>query len=155
MMIPKGTFTNTKQSPVRTVMERAKKAKAMNNPEHDLQCACVKWFSLQYPQYDRLLFAIPNGGHRDIRTAARLKAEGVKRGVADLFLSVPILGVIPGTDIHGLYIEMKAGKNKLTKDQKEFMNQVEGFNYWFSEVRNIEFFIKVITGYMKLAAERS
>ena len=72
--------------------------------EHDLQVSCVRWFRLQYPQYAKLLFAIPNGGQRNAVVAAKLKAEGVQAGVPDLFLAVP------GGDYHGLWIEMKNGK---------------------------------------------
>ena len=114
----------------------------MKSKEHDLQAACVKWFSLQYPQYDRMLFAIPNGGHRDIRTAARLKAEGVKRGVPDLFLSVP------RWHYHGLYIEMKHGKNTLTKDQEEFFKQASDLGYCCMDCYSVEEFIGIINGYI-------
>src|ERR1043166_9911283 len=43
------------------------------------------------PGDDRLkwLHAIPNGGERTARTAALLKAEGVRKGGADVFLPVP------------------------------------------------------------------
>ena len=47
------------------------------------------------------LFAIPNGGSRHKLEAKRLKAEGVRSGVPDLQLTIPI------KDKHGLFIEMK------------------------------------------------
>lgn len=64
-----------------------------------------------------LMHAIPNGGKRDIRTAAMLKAEGVKPGVPDIFLPVPRGGK------HGLYIELKRRKGgTLTKEQAAWIN---------------------------------
>jgi hypothetical protein len=48
-----------------------------------------------------LPFAIPNGGLRDKATAARLKAEGVKSGVPDIFVPVA------RWKCHGLFLEMK------------------------------------------------
>ena len=42
--------------------------------EHEEQCAFVSAFRKAYPSVR--IIAIPNGGWRDIRTAARLKAEG-------------------------------------------------------------------------------
>lgn len=114
----------------------------MKSKEHDLQAACVKWFSLQYPQYDRMLFAIPNGGHRNLGTAARLKAEGVKRGVPDLFLSVPRAGY------HGMYIEMKYGENKLTKDQEAFFKQAREQWYFCTECYDVDEFIIIINRYL-------
>jgi hypothetical protein len=62
----------------------------------------------------RWLHAIPNGGKRDPVTAARMKAEGARTGVADICLPVPRHG------FHGLYIEMKKSGGRLSKEQVEF-----------------------------------
>lgn len=61
------------------------------------------------------MFAIPNGGLRDRVTAAKLKAEGVKPGVPDVFL--PISGpsfehCAPDQWYYGLFIEMKKPAQK-------------------------------------------
>lgn len=48
-----------------------------------------------------LLYHVPNGGARDKRTGARLKAAGVKSGVPDLHLPVARGGYI------GLWVELK------------------------------------------------
>lgn len=71
--------------------------------EHAEQVALVDWCAWQANRDPRfgLLFAIPNGGARDRITAAKLKREGVKPGVADLMLPVAAAGY------HGLFIEMK------------------------------------------------
>ena len=74
--------------------------------EHQEQSAVISWWALAHRQYglpEFALFAIPNGGARDVITGARLKAEGVRRGVVDLMLAKP-----NGT-FSGLFIEMKAG----------------------------------------------
>lgn len=60
------------------------------------------------------LFSIPNGGSRDVREAANLKATGVKAGVWDLQLPIARHGY------HGLWIEMKHGDNDLTDKQCEW-----------------------------------
>jgi hypothetical protein len=52
----------------------------------------------------RWLHAIPNGGLRDKRTAARMKAEGQKPGVPDYSLPLRIL------HCPGLVLELKAAK---------------------------------------------
>jgi hypothetical protein len=71
----------------------------------------------KYPAL-RMLHAIPNGGHRHKATAARLKAAGVKAGVPDICLPVA------RGDWHGLYIELKVGKNKLTEAQRRWKDDL-------------------------------
>lgn len=85
--------------------------------EHLHQVQFVSWWRKNYPQY--WIFAIPNGGHRSRSEGAKLKAEGVLKGVVDL--CVPALN---------LWIEFKKDeKQKPTKEQKDFMAYVEGFNH--------------------------
>ena len=43
--------------------------------EHRIQCSCVRWFRLEYPELRRMLFAVPNGGRRDAVTGQKLKDE--------------------------------------------------------------------------------
>ena len=50
-------------------------------------------FSEFHPKL-RWMFAIPNGGYRDVREATRLKKQGVKSGVSDMFLP-PFYGPLP------------------------------------------------------------
>ena len=68
------------------------------------------------------LHAVPNGGYRNIKTAAILKTEGVKRGVPDVVLPYPC------GKYHGLYIEMKRKKGgTLSREQRlwlEYLNSV-------------------------------
>lgn len=72
------------------------------------------WNVGRYPEL-QLLFHVPNGGKRNVVEAARLKAMGVKAGVPDLCLPVPMNGYA------GLYIEMKYGKNRTTKEQEKWI----------------------------------
>jgi hypothetical protein len=87
----------------------------MKITEHAEQVATVTWWRYQYPKFAKCLWAIPNGGARHIRTAVKLKAEGVVAGVPDLFLMIPKNGW------HGLFIEMKIKGGKVSDNQKEFM----------------------------------
>ena len=56
--------------------------------EHDEQVALFQWMRLHEAQYPELkfAFAIPNGTRTTPRVAARMKAEGVLKGVSDIFL---------------------------------------------------------------------
>jgi len=89
--------------------------------EHNEQCKLFSW-TRNHPEL-RWMFAIPNGGLRDKRNAANLKREGVKAGVSDIFLPVP------SGEFHGLFIELKWGKNKPTQNQLEFIKYATGQGY--------------------------
>ena len=107
--------------------------------EHQLQTLCVKWFRLKYK--DALIFAIPNGGFRHYSTAIKLKAEGVLSGVPDLFVPVP-------NDLwSGLFIEMKVGYNKESKNQLELINKLSYFGYKVIVCKSIEDFISGVDNY--------
>ncbi len=69
------------------------------------------------------IFAIPNGGKRNPAEAAHLKRQGVRAGVPDLFMP------IASSTYHGLFIEMKAGKNKPTENQLEWIARLERQGY--------------------------
>jgi len=80
----------------------------------------------------RNLFAIPNGGLRNIRTAVRLKKEGVLAGVPDLFLPVA------RGKFHGLFIELKTDKGVLSPSQKVMGENFMGLGYAVVVVRSVE-----------------
>ena len=114
----------------------------MKHQESKLQSLMVKWFRYQYK--NRIIFAIPNGGHRNILTAKILKGEGVLKGVPDLFIPEP-------TNIFsGLFIEVKIGKNKKTESQNEMITQLQKRNYRCEVVYSFEDFEIVVNDYFKL-----
>ena len=93
--------------------------------EHNEQVALfqqISYFENTYPELKRL-FAIPNGGHRNKIVGAKLKAEGVKRGVPDLFLPVS------RGKFHGMFIEMKAGRNTPSPEQREWIDVLKRNGY--------------------------
>lgn len=68
--------------------------------------------------------AVPNGGERTDIQGAMLKAEGVKRGVSDIFVPIPVRGKA------GLFIEMKPEKGGVHKpEQIAFVNDMRLMGY--------------------------
>lgn len=116
----------------------------MKQQESQLQIACVNWFRMQYPQFRTLLFAIPNGGMRNVVTAARMKKEGVLAGVPDLFLSVP------RGEWHGFYVEMKWGKNKASEAQEKFFQYAGKYGYKCQVINSFDQFVREIEFYLNL-----
>ena len=95
------------------------------SPEAESQAAVIEWAAWSERRYPELkwLHHIPNGGSRHPREAANLKKQGVKAGVSDLSLPVARCG------FHGLYIEMKYGRNKLSEPQRDCIAFLRGEGY--------------------------
>lgn len=104
---------------------------AQAGSEHAEQVALFMWCHEVRNEYPELqsLFAIPNGGLRHKATAGRLKAEGVKDGVSDVMLPLPItyrqfVGIESVQQVRsfaGLFIEMKKRRAKnIRNDDPEF-----------------------------------
>lgn len=106
----------------------------------------IQWCSWQQAQHPEvgMIFHIPNGGSRNTMEAANLKRQGVKAGVPDLFLPVPKNGY------HGLFIEMKYGKNKATELQKEWLEQLKKQGYCAVVCYGAEEATKKIAGYLNI-----
>ena len=99
----------------------------MNQFEHAEQVTLMQWWQLVHKQFgipEQLLFAIPNGGLRNIIVAKRLKAEGVRSGVPDIFLAYP------SRRRCGLFIEMKKVKGgRVSGNQKSLMEDLNKSGY--------------------------
>jgi hypothetical protein len=68
-------------------------------------------------------FAVPNGGTRHLLEAMNLKRSGVKAGVPDIFIP------IARDCFHGLFLEMKSEKGKVSEDQIAFMTMLSKNGY--------------------------
>lgn len=121
-------------SPLLELMRR----KPRSDHEHEEQGAVFAWAAENEAKYPELrwLFAVPNfsgrQGKRTARHGARLKAEGRKVGVLDIWFPVR-RGEYPG-----LVLEMKWGTNRPTKDQREWIEHLKSEGWcvlvaWSSE----------------------
>lgn len=114
----------------------------MKEQEHILQVQCVRWFRYQHPNI--LIFAIPNGGQRNVIVASKMKAEGVTAGIPDLFIAHQANGY------GGLFIEMKNGsKGRLSPNQKEIISRLECAGYRCEVVRSFDDFVTTTENYLK------
>ena len=119
----------------------------MKHQESQLQQACVKYFDYQYPKLRLNFFKVHNEGSKNIVSASINKAEGLRAGVADIFLAM-----YSGKVFHsafGLFIEFKSEKGKQTETQKEFQKAVEVQGYKYIIIRTVDEFVKQINEYLK------
>lgn len=108
--------------------------------ESQIQQTCVNWFAAKFPIIAEHLFSIPNGGKLGGKRNKRgrsvqggiLVGEGMKSGVADLFLALARSG------LHGLFIETKTPVGTWRKRQIEFAERQirEGYGYLLYRSQN-------------------
>ena len=103
--------------------------------EHEEQREFVRWFRQNYPGVR--IFAIPNGGARTPSAAGRLKAEGVSKGVPDLY--------IPAWRV---WIEMKRKKGgAVSPEQKDWLAHLNEQGYRAEVCKGFEAAKAVIQDY--------
>lgn len=93
--------------------------------EDDIQITFFQWIAAVQHLHPALPFVYhtPNGGSRNVAVAAKLKRMGTKRGICDLKLELQHGGYV------GWAAELKAGENKLTPEQQEYMTHLQA-NGW-------------------------
>ena len=103
------------------------------------------WLRFTYPDVYKHTFHIPNGGQRSSKTGAKMKREGVKRGVPDIMVALP-KGQWPA-----MFIEFKAAKphdSAVSPEQKEWLNQLNQAGYLAVVCRGVGEAKKAITDYL-------
>ena len=110
---------------------KAKKGKSKRSIEGMEQANLIAQFGYFYPEASELLIHIPNGGSRkNALEGARLKRQGVKAGVSDLFLSLP--AKIGDSLYHGFWLEFKAtppNNAPVSDKQQKWLDAVRRVGY--------------------------
>lgn len=101
------------------------------NPEFKLQSAAVKLFRLKYPQY--IIFSTNN--EACYKSKQYFTSLGLLKGVSDTIIITPKKTI---------FVEFKAGHNRQSVEQIEFMNKVESMGYDYHLVYDIDTFIEII-----------
>lgn len=97
----------------------------LTGSEDEEQQKVIQWAELMSNAYPdlQMLYHVPNGGSRNRAEAGKLKRMGVRAGVPDLVLPVPRNGYA------GLYIELKVGENRPSKNQKNWLEKLALHGY--------------------------
>lgn len=113
----------------------------MTETQHHI--GLMVWAKTQ-PILSEYLIHIPNGGYRHPKEAIKLKKMGVKAGVSDLFLAYP------NPHYHGLWIELKSEKGKLSPEQKHWLNLMEAVGYGVAVSYSLEETYDILQNYFDL-----
>lgn len=122
-------------------MQNRKRSEAT---EQEIVINWCEYNSQRHPEL-KLIYHVPNGGSRNQLEAVNLKRQGVKAGVPDLNLPVALHG------FHGLYIEMKFGKNKTTEKQNWWLEQLQKQGYKTAVCYGADEAIDTIKEYLNIA----
>lgn len=76
-------------------------------------------------------FHVPNGESRSVRTGAKLKRMGVRRGVGDLCLVIPLLG-------RTAFLELKSIYGSQSRDQRSFEDDVTAAGAFYATAASPE-----------------
>lgn len=114
----------------------------MKHEEDQAQAAVFQYAGYMRNLDWKMLFSIPNGGARHIATAKTMKRTGTKPGVPDMFLPVA------KTIYHGLFIEMKSQKGRVTSPQKVWHAKLIDQGYCVKICRSAEDAIFTIKSYL-------
>ena len=93
-----------------TGIRRIRKPESKPDPlEHSIQVKVIDAIDVGKTHPDIYAFAIPNAGRRSFRTGIKMKAEGLRRGVADICIMLP--------EAKTGWLEMKRIKGKKSTTQ--------------------------------------
>lgn len=91
----------------------------MKHDEANFQIGVVRFLRMA----GHFVFAVPNGGSRNVIEAANLKAQGVMAGVSDLIL------LLPGKKVYFIEIKNPNGKGRQSPLQREFEDNVRAHGH--------------------------
>ena len=89
----------------------------MRHDEANFQVGVVRFLRMA----GHFVFAVPNGGSRNIIEAANLKAQGVMAGVSDLIV------LLPGKKVYFIELKNPNGKGRQSPAQREFEDNVRAY----------------------------
>ena len=117
----------------------------MKRTEESEQVALFEYAAYQREPEWSLLFSIPNGGYRKLKTGARLKRTGLKSRIPDIFLPV-------GKGMYnGLFVEMKSDRGTVQKNQKEWHTTLRTQGYRVDVCRGCGPAVRTIEGYLQMS----
>ena len=113
--------------------------------EHQIQSAFIQglgYLENLHPQL-ALSFAVPNGGLRNVITAAKLKREGVRAGVPDWVLPWPCGA------FKGLMIEFKSETGRTRAEQKGYISSAKAWGLRVEVCKDAEKAMQIVREYLE------
>lgn len=114
----------------------------MGKSETSIQIQFIGRVRFLRPEYALLVFAIPNGGKRDLKTAMILKSMGVTAGVPDVCCAIARRGY------HGLFLEFKKPGGRTTVEQERVIVKLIDEGYMVKVCDSVEEAFRIFEDYV-------
>lgn len=101
----------------------------------------ISWMSISIPEL-KAVFHVANERKSTIQAGVRLKKKGVRSGIPDVFC------LVPSKDYHGLLMEFKSEKGKLSKNQEEYLKLFHALGYCVRVPRSANEAISILKNYL-------
>ena len=108
----------------------------LKTSEHSLQVTVLAYLTYN-ARSDVNVVAIPNAARRSLRMGARMKAEGLQSGVADLCI------MLPGGKV--AWLELKTDRGRQSLAQKGFEAKCKRLGHPYALVRTLDEAIEALT----------
>lgn len=138
---------------------KTKNLRRIEPTEHQIQSCIIEWSSKinirgVYKLSDFLIKNC-NEGKRSLSTGRKMKKEGLRKGVSDLFLSIPVkkFKISDGTGFDkeyfgGLWLEIKSKKGLLSIPQLEWITLMSISGYDAHCIYTVDEGIQAIKDYL-------
>jgi len=112
----------------------------MRNEEMWIQIKVVEYIRRKYPD---ALFTCAPATAKSVQQGVKNKRMGLRKGWPDLFIAEPRNGR------HGLFLELKTQKGKVSPEQSAILNKANELGYSGIAVYSYEEAVETINSYMK------
>ena len=113
----------------------------LKTSEHSLQVTVLAYLTYN-ARSDVNVVAIPNAARRSLRMGARMKAEGLQSGVADLCI------MLPGGKV--AWLELKTDRGRQSIAQKGFEAKCKRLDHPYALARTLDEAIAALTQWKAL-----
>lgn len=119
-----------------------RRVKADGSPTEDAIQEAVIDYLWRVLKLEDASFHIANEGKRTHSYGHKLKQIGMKRGVFDIFITLPLRGY------HGFWLELKSKGGTVSIDQLRFKKNQESYGYYCAISYSIEEALREIDWYV-------
>lgn len=113
--------------------------------ESQIQMSFCDYVAKVRPDLRDAIIKIKNEGKLSWQKGKQNKKEGLCKGAFDLFIAIPN----PKYELHGMWMEFKTLKGRVSPEQIKFAREQQARGYWCAIVRTVDQAIIEFEAYIK------